>query len=65
MAIEASLTDDQKANLEKARVILGLRSRAAVLKAFADYAIEIADFWIQKAGGRLAYLGLEEKDGSE
>ena len=36
------LTDDQKANLEQARRMLGLRSRAEVLRAFADHAVELA-----------------------
>ncbi len=42
MPIEATLTDDQKANLEQARRMLGLRSRAEVLRAFADHAVELA-----------------------
>lgn len=41
-AIEALLTDEQKHNLEQARRILGLRSRAEVFRFFADNAVEIA-----------------------
>jgi len=41
-AIEALLTDQQKQNLEEARRLLGLRSRAQVFRFFADNAVEIA-----------------------
>ena len=40
--IEALLTDDQKQNLEQARRLLGLRSRAELFRFFADNAVEIA-----------------------
>lgn len=63
-AIESILTGPQKTNLECARRKLGLRSRAAILCWLADNAVKIADAEIQKAGGRLAYLGLEEKSAS-
>jgi len=40
--IEALLTEEQKQNLEEARRLLGLRSRAELFRFFADNAIEIA-----------------------
>jgi hypothetical protein len=42
MAIEESLTGQQKENLEMARRILRLRSRADVFRWFADNAVRIA-----------------------
>ncbi|MBA7492644.1 hypothetical protein ES702_03194 [subsurface metagenome] len=41
-AIEALLTEQQKKNLEQARRMLGLRSRAALFRAVADHAVEVA-----------------------
>ncbi len=41
-AIEALLTEQQKSNLEDARRMLGLRSRADLFRAFADHALELA-----------------------
>lgn len=40
--IEASLSQQQKENLEQARRILGFRSRADLVRWFADNAVEIA-----------------------
>lgn len=41
MAIESTLTETQKENLEEARKMMGLRSRAEVFRAFANHAVEL------------------------
>jgi len=62
MAIDNALSAENKKNLDEARRMLGFKSRNALIAWFADNAVKIANAEVQKAGGRLAYLGLEEKD---
>lgn len=65
--IEQCLSEEQKASLEDARRILGLRSRAAVFRWFADNAAEIARGQLTGPGiigvaePQADYVGREEK----
>lgn len=40
--LEQTLSKEQKQNLEQARSLLGLRSRAQLIRWFADNAVDIA-----------------------